>query len=178
MEIQVVEVPIVGLAPVIMHRFSATGAPGESKTPDEEAAALSYWLDSRPAMPSAAFKAAMLDACQVLNKGLRYAVRDAIVVAGKGQDGLVPLTGTVTLREDSVRVPNGRRYRTYRYQVDAWTATLCVHHVLSRIDVGSVAALIDAAGCFGGVGAGRPGLGHHRFGTWRVATIAGKEAAS
>lgn len=187
LEDALIEVAIVGLSPVIPHRWSekalglmrakqfGTGvrAAREPKNPEEEAAAATYWLpDGRPGMPATAFKAALVDACRFFDGLPMTAARQIVHVDGEGPDQLVPIAGTLSMREDTPRNSTGVVDLRYRNQINDWSAVLRIRFVPSRIDANSVVALVDAAGR-GGVGDWRPSSPKSKtgtFGTWRVSS--------
>ena len=181
-----VTVKIVGLTPVIPHRWSEKakqmmpGHPSSAekvkekkgvRVPEEEAEGCLYRMpDGRPGMPAVAFKAAIIAACRFFDKPSMTEAKLLIFVEGEGPESLVPLEGNLVLREDTPRNSNGGADLRYRYAIHDWTATLKVRFVPTSISAGSVVALVDAAGR-SGVGDWRPSAPKSctgTFGTWRV----------
>jgi hypothetical protein len=171
----VIEVPVVGITPLIPHKWSEKAKmmmPGHPSSfekvkekkgvrkPEEEAEGCIYRLpDGRPGMPATAFKAA----------------KQLMHVIGEGPDQLVPVEGEPVLREDTPRNSNGGADLRYRYMFVGWRAVLRIRYVPSSITAGSVVTLVDAAGR-GGVGDWRPSAPKSAtgtYGTWRVDTEAG-----
>lgn len=187
---EVLEVDIVGLTPLIPHKWSekarrmmpgyvdpATGevpdkmAKKGARSPREEAEACVYRLDDgRPGMPATAFKAAMVDACRFFDKPSMAEAKALFFVEGVGVDQLVAFEGTPILREDMPRNANGGADLRYRYAFFPWKATLRVRYIPTSTDEETVVALVDAAGrC--GVGDWRPRSPKSStgtFGTFRV----------
>ena len=187
----VIEVPIIGLTPVIPHRWSEKairsmpGHPDAEKvkkdkglrTPEEEATAALYLfgdddqsIDDRLAIPATAFKAAIVGACRFFEKPTMVECRQLIFVEGEGPEGLVRITGERELHEDLPRNANGSSDLRYRYYIKNWLAILRIRYAPQRINKESVVTLVDAAGR-GGVCDWRPSApksdtGTH--GTWRV----------
>jgi hypothetical protein len=185
---QELEIPIVGTAPVIPHKWSEKSIrmmPGhpekekvktkkEDRDPETEADACLYKLKgNRLAIPATAFKAAMVGACRFFEKPSMVEAKQMFFVVGEvdeSGDQLVPITGEKTLREDTPRNSNGNADLRYRYAIKNWTATLNVRFVPEIISPESIVSLVDAAGR-GGVGDWRPSAPKSytgTFGTWRV----------
>ena len=179
-----IEVPIVGLTPVIPHQWSEKakrmmpGHPDKPKqkqakvdrNPEEEAEACRYRTASGDiAMPATAFKAATVAACRFFDNLTLVETKQLVFIVGD-EDGLVPITGEATLREDTPRNSNGSADLRYRYQISNWTATLLVRFTPSIITANSVINLVDAGGR-GGVGDWRPSAPKSftgTFGQYRV----------
>lgn len=182
---EIIEIEIVGLSPMIPHRWSEKAKammPGHPdaeqvkekkgvRKPEEEAEACLYRLpDGRPAMPATSFKAAIVGACRFFDKPSMVEAKQLIYVEGQGPDQLVPVEGKLVLREDTPRNSNGSADLRYRYMIVDWKATLRIRFVPSSITASSVVTLADAAGR-GGVGDWRPSSPKSAtgtFGTWRV----------
>jgi len=179
------EVEILGLTPVIPHKWSEKSKqmmPGHpdkplvtqkkgKRDPKGEAEACVYRLpDGKPGLPATAFKAAILDACRFFDKPSMKEAKIWFHVIGVGPDQLVPIKGKPILREDTPRNANGSADLRYRYAFQEWSATLRIRFMAALTDAASVAALVDAAGrC--GVGDWRPSAPKSNtgtFGTWRV----------
>jgi hypothetical protein len=138
---QTIAVPIVGLTPVIPHKWAEKavsmmrdkqyGLPAQKrapKNPDEDAEAAMYRLkvgpyeadgypNGYPGMPATAFKAAMVRACTFFDGMAMTLGRTLIFVEGQGSDNLVRLTGTEQVREDLPRNATGVVDLRYRTQV-------------------------------------------------------------
>lgn len=169
----VVDIPIVGITPLIPHAWSQKARnmmaakqanPGlrAAREPKDEAAIEQerrdscYWLDGdTPGMPATAFKAAMVDGCRFFD-GLTMALAKMLFyVEGVGPDQLVPIEGDPHPRQDTPRNADGVADLRYRYMFDPWAAVLRIHYYPAKITADSVIALVDAGGK-GGVGDWRP----------------------
>jgi len=185
LEDRVCAVRIVGLTPVIPHKWSEKAKsmmPGHpdkpavavkkgKRNPVEEAEGCTYRLpNGKPGMPATAFKAAMVDACRFFDKPSMKEAKIWFHVIGEGPDQLVEIKGKQSLREDTPRNANGSADLRYRYAFSEWSATLKIRYMSNLTDEASVAALVDAAGrC--GVGDWRPSAPKSNtgtFGTWRA----------
>lgn len=179
-ERKIVEIPISGVSPLIPHKWSekalrlmreaqsgtTTKAKREPKIPEDEAEAALYRLaDGRPGMPATAFKAALVGAVRLFQGITMVQAKSAVFVLGEGPDQLVPITGEMTLREDTPRNANGNADLRYRYAFYPWEATLQVEYLAALIDESSAVALLDAAGD-GGVGDWRPSAPKSHTGTF------------
>jgi len=184
----VVSVPIVGLTPLIPHRWSEKSLKmmrdkqmseqgslrpkREPKNPDEEAEASCYWLpDGTPGMPATAFKSAIVEAARYYQGVTITMLKRIIFVEGEGSDMLVRLTyGEKVLREDTPRNSGGTADLRYRFAFYPWSAVLRVRFMPNVLPPTSVFNLVDAAGR-GGVGDWRPGSPKSNtgiFGTFRI----------
>lgn len=164
-------IPILGVSPVIPHKWSekavrqmrikqseeaATKPKHDPKDPEAEAEASLYRLgDGRPGLPAAAFKGAIVGAARLFAGITMIQLKVAVTVLGEGQDQLVPIEGDMTLREDLPRNANGNPDLRYRYAFMPWSTTLRVEFNEQLISPRAVYTLLDAAGD-GGVGDWRP----------------------
>lgn len=180
---QVLVVPVVGTTPLIMHRWSekaiammretqmgsAVKPKKAPKTPEQDAHDATYWIvdGEVPGFPATAFKAAMVGACRSFDKTITMVgAKTMFHIHGEGPEQLVPLLGSQwSMREDTPRNSNGQPDLRYRNQFWPWSVELHVEFAPSRIDAGSVIALIDEAGR-GGVGDWRPSAPKSSTGTY------------
>lgn len=186
LEDAVVIISIMGLTPVIPHRWSEKSKrmmPGHPdggtikkakglRNPEEEANACLYKLDGGLALPATGFKAAIVGACRFFENVSMVEAKQLLFIPGVGSEQLVPIKGNKELREDTPRNANGNADLRYRYYIHDWTAEITVRYMPLRITKASVIALVDAAGR-GGVGDWRPSAPKSytgTFGTWRVDT--------
>jgi hypothetical protein len=180
-----VHIPIVGVTPVIPHKWSEKSlrmmresqsgnkarAKHAPKVAEEEAEAATYRLaDGRPGMPATAFKAAIVGACRLFKGITLVQAKQSFFVVGEGPDQLVPIEGDATLREDTPRNATGVADLRYRYAYWPWSATLPVAFLPSVVDLDSVIALVAAAGT-GGVGDWRPSAPKSLTGTFGRFTV-------
>lgn len=189
---EVIQVPIIGLTPMIPHQWSekairmmrnkqqglTTDKVRPAKNIEEEAEAAMYRLeDGRAGMPATAFKAAMVGACRFFSGVPMTEGRLLISVRGEGPQGLVPISGTERIREDMPRNATGvvdLRYRTELIAgvdgIEPWRADLIIAFPPTLISAESVIALADASGRVG-VGDWRPGSPKSNsgiYGTYRI----------
>lgn len=176
-------VPIIGTAPLIVHRFSEKAkkqmldamqgrkSPKQNKDPEAEYEASRYrFADGRDGFPVLAFKAATVGAGRFFGNVTMTTLRQSLFFhgeEGQGGDLLVPVTGTPRMREDVARVARGGTDLRYRAEFPAWSATLSITYVSSMLTRESVLALVDAGGMGVGVGEWRPEKSG-QFGTYQV----------
>ncbi len=166
---ETIEVPVVGLSPLIAHRFSEkaknmmlhamqskTRTKKEPKDPDAEYEQARYQLpDGRDGFPAVGFKAAIVGAARMFEGVTMTSLKQWLFVHGEGLDMLVPVDGERSMREDFVRLGGTSADLRYRPQYWPWRATLRIDFIPTLITPESVLALVEAGG-FGGVGEWRP----------------------
>jgi hypothetical protein len=179
-----IEIPIVGLTPLIPHRWSekakrmmfekqtgkATGRK-PPKDPAKEAADATYWLpDGRPGIPATAFKAAIADAARYFDKAVTIENLKRVVCSVYGEvdnDGipLVPIAGSPEMFEAMPRNSGGVADLRYRNKIWPWAARLEIEYVSTMITAEALTNIVDASG-IGGVGDWRPSSPKSRSGTF------------
>jgi hypothetical protein len=169
---ETLHVPIVGTAPLIVHRWSDKAkrqmldaqqgrkTPKEIRDPDADYESSLYRTEDGFGFPVLAFKAATVGAARFFGKSVRMTeLRQFLFMTGVPSDDmtvlLTPIDGKPRMREDMVRVGMGTDLR-YRGEFPEWSAVLTVTYVKTALDRGSVLALIDAGGMGVGVGEWRP----------------------
>lgn len=182
-------IPIEGQTPLIPHKWSEKakrmmldkqqGKPAAKKapkSPEQEAYDATYWIaDGEPGMPATAFKSAIADAARHFDGITQVLVKQSIFVKGDGEDQLLPIEGTISMREDMPRNATGVADLRYRNQIFPWSATLEIEYVASALTVESLLALVDAAG-LGGVGDWRPSAPKSKSGTFGRWVVTGEIA--
>lgn len=176
-------VPVVGIAPLIVHRFdekakqmmleaqqTKTRAKKAAKDPEADFERSRYRLpDGGDGFPAVGFKAAMVDSARLFDGVKMTELRAALHVEGEGPDQLVRLIADAPrMREDTVRVGMGTADLRYRAEFFPWRAEIVVNFVPSMLSAESVVAIVDAAG-LGGIGEWRPSKAKTGiYGTFRV----------
>jgi hypothetical protein len=177
-------VPILGTAPLIVHRFSEKAkrqmldamqgrkTPKVAKDPEAEYLACFYrFEDEGSGFPVIAFKAATVSAARFYGKEVSMVgLRQQVFFNGTiGVDGqmLARINGEARMREDVCRVGNGGADLRYRPEYREWSTTIEVTYVSSMLTRSSVLSLIDAGGMGVGVGEWRPEK-RGDFGTYQV----------
>ena len=178
----VAEVPIVGMSPLIVHRFdekakemmlqaqqTKTRAKKAPKDPEADFLRSQHLLpDGSAGFPAVGFKAAIIGAARLFEGVKMTELRPALFVAGEGPDQLVPIiSDPPRMREDTVRLNGSTADLRYRAEYTEWSATLTVRYIPSLLSLESVLALVDAAG-LGGIGEWRPSKSGGPYGTFQV----------
>lgn len=171
---EIVEIPIKGTAPLIVHRWSEKAkemmlnsqqgkkTPKQHKDPESDYLASMYLMeDGSHGFPVMGFKSATVKGgARVFGKAVRMTelrqvftfIADGVCIDGTQ---LTRIAGEPVMREDMVRVGMGTADIRYRAEYRDWSALLRVEYVPSVIDIQSVVALVDAGGT-NGVGEWRP----------------------
>ena len=171
---EVVEIPVKGTAPLIVHRWSEKAkemmlasqqgkkTPKHAKDPQADYESSMYrFTDGGHGFPVMAFKnATVKGGGRVFGKAVKMTELRQVftfIADGLGTDGtqLVKINGEPSMREDMVRVGMGTADIRYRAEYRDWSAIIRVEFVPSVIDIESVVALVDAGGT-NGVGEWRP----------------------
>lgn len=172
--VETLRVPLVGTAPLIVHKFSEKAkrqmldamqgrkTPKEAKDPEAEYQAAFYRLDDDGyGFPVISFKAAAVGGCRFFGKKLPQTVaRQCLFLNAEfsKRDGmkLARIDGTPHMREDVTRVGMGGADLRYRPEFTEWSTTVEVTYVKSMLTRDSVVSLIEAGGLGVGVGEWRP----------------------
>jgi hypothetical protein len=202
LNIKMMEVTLVGDAPLIVHAWSekakkemldkqmkVAGGGREAKNPLSDFESSMYRFDDGGhGFPSIAFKNAAVTAGTSIAGLTKIAARQAFSIMGEDMDipgsfpgtvsrtNLVRLLGTKPqMREDMVRVGMGTADLRYRAEYVNWFATVIVRYNASVLSEEQILNLINTAGFAVGVGEWRPER-DGGYGTFHVAT--GKERAA
>lgn len=170
---ETINVPIIGTAPLIVHRWSEKAkqqmldaqqgkrAVKRIRDPQEDYESSLYRTDTGFGFPLLAFKQATVGAARFFDKSVTMKlVQQAIFMTGvpslDRSELLTPITGEPKMREDTVRVGVGGTDLRYRGEFLDWSAVLTITYVTSTLSRDSVLSLVDAGGQFVGVGEWRP----------------------
>lgn len=182
---ETLRVPIVGTAPLIVHRFGEKAkrqmldamqgrkTPKQAKDPEAEYEAAFYRHDDDGyGFPVIAFKAATVSGARFYGKSISMtALRQFVFFNGElskvaGQK-LVRITGTPIMREDVTRVGMGGTDLRYRPEFTEWSTSVEITYVKSMLTRESVLSLLEAGGMGVGVGEWRPER-RGDFGTFQI----------
>lgn len=182
---ETLRVPIVGTAPLIVHRFSEKArrqmldamqgrkTPKQAKDPEAEYEAAFYRHDDEGyGFPVIAFKAATVSGARFYGKSIsmtalrQFVFFDAEFSKAAGQK-LARITGTPHMREDVTRVGMGGTDLRYRPEFTEWSTSVEITYVKSMLTRESVLSLLEAGGMGVGVGEWRPER-RGDFGTFQI----------
>lgn len=182
-EAETIRVPLIGTAPLIVHRFGekakrqmldAMQGRAKVKTvrdPDADYQACLYLTKSgQCGFPTVAFKNATVSGARFYAKLAMTELRQFLFFHGEmGVDGqaLAVLDGDHRMREDVVRLQGKTADLRYRAEFPEWSTVVDITFVTSSISRSSVLSLIDAGGMGVGVGEWRPEK-KGEFGTYRI----------
>lgn len=181
------EIRIEGTAPLIVNRFSQKArdemaerqqGKARARQPKNPEACFEQSLYRFPepdayGVPATAFKGAIVDAARYFkgSKLTMTGLKQQILVKGEGSDMLVRLEASPPkMREDPVRNATGVADLRYRGEFWPWACVVPIVFVRGMFDIGSLIALLDAAG-MGGICEWRPSSKESKtgmYGTWTV----------
>lgn len=174
-------VEVEGESPLIMHRWSdkakrmmwdkqqkAAPKGKEIRNPQQEVEDALYRDEAgHPAMPSTAFKSAIVEACAQFGRTItKKLVSQSVHVDGE----YVRIFGDYEPREDMVRVGMGVADIRFRPQFSQWRAVIPISYNSVAISKEQIIKLLEAAGFGVGVGDYRPERGG-QFGRFRIVCI-------
>lgn len=184
---ETLRVPIVGTAPLIVHKFSEKSkrqmldamqgrkTPKQAKDPEAEYEAAFYRHDDGGyGFPVIAFKAATVSGARFYGKSIsmtalrQFVFFDAEFSKTDGQK-LARIGGIPHMREDVTRVGMGGTDLRYRPEFTEWSTAVEITYVRSMLTRESVLSLIEAGGMGVGVGEWRPEK-RGDFGTFQIDT--------
>jgi len=178
MNLQFVEIELVGDSPLIVHRWSDKAKKmmldkqmkrakqaKEAKSPEQEFIESLYWYSKKPkdptledvekaefGFPAIAFKAAAVDACSHVDGMTKVAARGAFHI----DCDLVKIEGRPTPREDMVRLQGSTADIRYRGEFRKWRVRLPLTYNANLISPEQLSNLFEVAGFGIGVGEHRP----------------------
>jgi len=175
----VAEFGLIGIAPLVIHRFSSktkmelkqkmeTGKASSSKKNREAKNTDDLFEDARyisregwDGVHAGAFRAALISACRLVNFKMTLA-KLSIFVEADGVDArepqipLVRIYGTPVKQEDTARVASGDPYVTVRAAYHDWRIRLRLRWDADQFTLGDLTNLLARAGLQVGIGEGRP----------------------
>jgi len=168
-----------GIAPLVIHRFSAktkaqmkekmeTGKAASSRKNREAKATDDLYEESRyrhldgwDGFNASAIRAAMISACRLVGFKMTLA-KLSVFVEADGNDAIEPqiplirIDGTPTKQEDMARVETGQPYVTVRAAFHEWAAKVRIRFDMDQFTHQDVANLMARVGLQVGIGEGRP----------------------
>lgn len=173
-KIKNIKIKIKGTSPLIMHRWDEKAkqemldkqmkktVTKTAKNPEEQFLSSIYFLDKKKktvGFPCDAFKQAMIRGAKQLGLVMTDQRTSFFINGEYSKDSsrdLVPIKGTLEMREDMVRIGNGVADIRFRGQVVDWSAELNITYNDSATSIDHIINMIQAAGYGVGVGEWRP----------------------
>lgn len=176
---QIAVFEVRGVAPLVIHRFSAKtknemkqkmeiGKAASSKKNREAKDTDDIFNESRymsgegwDGFHAGAIRAGMISACRLVGFKMTLAKLSLFVIqdgwdAKEPQIPLIRIYGDVTKQEDMARVETGQPYVTVRAAYHDWTAKIKIRWDLDQFTIDDVYNLLYRVGMQVGIGEGRP----------------------
>lgn len=184
LQVETLNVPLVGMTPLIVHRFSEKskkemmeGSQGKKsmkqpRDPHAEYEACFYRLAGGAyGFPVLALKSATVSAARFYGKSVTMASMRQLLffraeLADDGLHELVEIEGEPVMREDTVGIGTSKVLR-WRPMFPEWAMNVSITYVATSIDRSSVLSLVEAGGLGVGIGDWRPEKSG-TFGTYRI----------
>ncbi len=191
----VISFDVRGVAPLVIHRFSAktkqqmkekmeTGKAASSRKNREAKATDDLYEEARyrsaqgwDGFNASAVRAAMISACRLVGFKMTLA-KLSVFVEADGVDAtepqipLIRIYGKPIKQEDMARVETGQPYVTVRAAYHEWTAKIRIRFDMDQFTPQDVANLIQRVGLQVGIGEGRPDSKNSAGMGWGLFTIA------
>lgn len=189
---------IKGLAPLVIHRFSAKvkqqmkqkmeqGKSASSKKNREAKSTDSLFEEARyrskegwDGLHAASIRNALISACRLVNFKMTLAKMSIFVLEdGRDKDEpqipLIRIYGKPTKQEDMARVETGQPYVTVRAAYHDWSAKVRIRYDADQFSIEDVANLLARVGMQVGIGEGRPDSKNSAGMGWGIFEIASEK---
>lgn len=183
-QIREVTIPIVGISPLIVHKFSEKAMKiiqdkqaGKAKNKKHDARDPESDFENAKhksvlgwdGFPAAGFKAAMTRGAKMIGMVMKDTQTAFFVNADCEETQLVRIYGDCRLRTDQVRVGMGAADIRYRPEYPQWTAELSIEFNSGILSVEQIYQMVKAAGYGCGIGEMRPEKGKFNYGRFKLA---------
>ena len=183
-EIREVKIPIVGISPLIVHRWSqkiitemqdkhagkAKNKKHDIRKPEDEFEGAKHKSPKGfEGFPAAGFKAAMTRGAKMIGMVMKDTQTSFFIKADCEQSQLVEIKGKAKMRTDMVRVGMGGADIRYRPEYLEWKAVLTIEFNEGVTSLEQIFQLVKAAGYGCGVGEMRPEKTKFNYGRFRLA---------
>jgi hypothetical protein len=189
---------IVGIAPLVIHRFSAktklqmkekmeTGKAASSRKNREAKATDDLYEESRyrskegwDGFHAGSIRNALISACRLVGFKMTLAKMSVFVEADgwdkdEPQIPLIKIYGKPVKQEDMARVETGQPYVTVRAAYHDWKAKVKIRFDADQFTSADVANLLSRVGLQVGIGEGRPDSKNSAGMSWGMFTISNDE---
>lgn len=184
-EIREVKIPIVGISPLIVHKWSqkviiqmqekqagkAKNKKHDIRVPEEDYEGAKHKsVSGWDGFPAAGFKAAMIRGAKAIGMVMKDTQTSFFIKADCEETQLVQIVGDPRMRTDMVRVGMGSADLRYRPEYPVWSTTLTVEYNEGVLSLDQIFQLVKAAGYGCGIGEMRPEKGKFNFGRFQLAS--------
>jgi len=183
-QIKETTISIVGISPLIVHKFSekakkmiegkqqgaAKNKKHEIKVPENDFnGARHISPQGWDGFPAAGFKAAMIRGAKMIGMVMKDTQTSFFVRADCEETQLVHIHGDVRMRTDMVRVGMGSADVRYRPEYIDWYAELNIEFNAGVVSLDQIYQLVKAAGYGCGIGEMRPERTKYGYGRFKLA---------
>lgn len=170
-QIREVKIPIVGISPLIVHKWSektiremqdkqagkAKNKKHDVRKPEEDYENAKHKSPKGfEGFPAAGFKAAMIRGAKMIGMVMKDTQTSFFIKADCEETQLIKVVGKCRMRTDMVRVGMGSADVRYRPEYPEWSATLTVEYNEGVVSLDQIFQLVKAAGYGCGIGEMRP----------------------
>jgi len=182
--IREVVIPIIGISPLIVHKWSekamreiADKQAGKAKNKKHDIRVPSEDFEQAKhkspqgweGFPAAGFKAAMIRGAKMIGMVMKDTQTSFFVKADCEESQLVKIEGHSRMRTDMVRVGMGSADIRYRPEYPEWTANLRIEFNAGVVSLPQIYQLVKAAGYGSGIGEMRPEKTKFNYGRFKLA---------
>ncbi len=182
-QIKEVKIPIVGISPLIVHKWSekamrqiqdkqagkAKNKKHDARDPEEEMELAKHKSPKGfEGFPAAGFKASMIRGAKMIGMVMKDTQTSFFIKADCEETQLIKITGKSRMRTDMVRVGMGSADVRYRPEYPTWGATLRIEYNEGVTSLDQLFQLVKAAGYGCGIGEMRPEKGKFNFGRFQL----------
>lgn len=181
--IREVSIPITGISPLIVHKWSekakremadkqagkAKNKKHEIRIPEEDFEQAKHksplgW----EGFPAAGFKAAMIRGAKMIGMVMKDTQTAFFIKADCEESQLIKINGSVRMRTDMVRVGMGSADIRYRPEYPEWSAILTIEFNAGIVSLDQIYQLVKAAGYGCGIGEMRPEKTKFNYGRFKL----------
>lgn len=183
-QIREVKIPITGVSPLIVHKWSekavkqiqdkqagkAKNKKHDIRQPEEEFKGAKHVSPKGfEGFPAAGFKAAMIRGAKMIGMVMKDTQTSFFIKADCEETQLVKISGKARMRTDMVRVGMGSADVRYRPEYPEWKAVLTIEYNEGVVSLDQIFQLVKAAGYGCGIGEMRPEKTKFNYGRFQLA---------
>ncbi len=180
-----VSIPIKGISPLIVHKFSekmrkaiedkqqgvAKNKKHDIRNPEEEVELAKHYdaTNTWEGFPASGFKASIIRGGKLIGEVMKDAQTSIFIVADCPETQLVRIYGESRKRTDMVKIGMGVADVRYRPEYVEWSANLVIEYNAGVISQDRLLQMIRAGGYGCGIGEGRPERTKMQYGRYDLA---------